>query len=130
MSAVIDWGAFINAVISFIIIALVLFIIVKVAKAAHEARMNMTDDLARAQTKQEKGLPLSRREKKALALKAEADAKAAEEEAEKQRLAEEAAKNPTPEIALLMEIRDALVNKKSTKVATENADAAIAEKAE
>ena len=130
MSAVIDWGAFINAVISFIIIALVLFIIVKVAKAAHEARMNMTDDLARAQAKQEKGLPLSRREKKALALKAEADAKAAEEEAEKQRLAEEAAKNPTPEIALLMEIRDALVNKKSTKVAEAKATEAVTEKAE
>lgn len=130
MSAVIDWGAFINAILSFIIIALVLFIIVKVAKAAHEARMNMTDDVARAQMKQEKGLKLTRREKKALAMKAEADAKAAEEEAEKQRQAEEAAKNPTPEVALLMEIRDALVNKKSTKVAEAKATEAVSAAAE
>lgn len=34
MSAVIDWGTLINAAISFVIIALVLFIIVKVANAA------------------------------------------------------------------------------------------------
>ena len=34
MSAVIDWGALINAVLSFIIIAIVLFIIVKVANSA------------------------------------------------------------------------------------------------
>lgn len=38
MSAVIDWGAFINAVISFLIIALVLFIIVRTANKAAAKR--------------------------------------------------------------------------------------------
>jgi len=38
MSAVIDWGAFINAIISFLIIALVLFIIVRAANKAAEKR--------------------------------------------------------------------------------------------
>ena len=38
MSAVIDWGAFINAVLSFLIIALVLFIIVRAANKAAEKR--------------------------------------------------------------------------------------------
>ena len=38
MSAVIDWGAFINAIISFLIIALVLFIIVRTAMKASEKR--------------------------------------------------------------------------------------------
>ena len=38
MSAVIDWGAFINAVISFLIIALVLFIIVRTATKAAQKR--------------------------------------------------------------------------------------------
>jgi len=38
MSAVIDWGAFINAIISFLIIALVLFIIVRTANKAAARR--------------------------------------------------------------------------------------------
>ncbi len=38
MSAVIDWGAFINAVLSFLIIALVLFIIVRTANKAAAKR--------------------------------------------------------------------------------------------
>lgn len=38
MSAVIDWGAFINAVIAFIIIAITLFIIVKVTVALSKKR--------------------------------------------------------------------------------------------
>ena len=38
MSAIIDWGTLINAVISFLIIAVVLFIIVKVANAAAEKK--------------------------------------------------------------------------------------------
>jgi len=38
MSAVIDWGAFINAIISFLIIALVLFIIVRAANKAAAKR--------------------------------------------------------------------------------------------
>ena len=46
MSAVIDWGAFINAVISFLIIALVLFIIVRVASKAAQKRAEFKEKLA------------------------------------------------------------------------------------
>jgi large-conductance mechanosensitive channel len=41
MSAVIDWGSFINAIISFFIIAITLFIIVKVVQAARAKRAAM-----------------------------------------------------------------------------------------
>ena len=46
MSAVIDWGAFINAVISFLIIALVLFIIVRTATQAAAKRAEFKEKLA------------------------------------------------------------------------------------
>ena len=46
MSAVIDWGAFINAVISFLIIALVLFIIVRTATKAAQKRADFKNKLA------------------------------------------------------------------------------------
>ena len=45
MSAVIDWGAFINAVISFLIIALVLFIIVRTANKAAAKRAEFKNRL-------------------------------------------------------------------------------------
>jgi len=45
MSAVIDWGAFINAVISFLIIALVLFIIVRTATKAAQKRAEFKSKL-------------------------------------------------------------------------------------
>ena len=47
MSAVIDWGAFINAVISFLIIALVLFIIVRAANKAAEKRAQFKAKMAK-----------------------------------------------------------------------------------
>ena len=43
LSAVIDWGAFINAVISFLIIALTLFVVVKVAASFSKARLAMAE---------------------------------------------------------------------------------------
>ena len=46
MSAVIDWGAFINAVISFLIIALVLFIIVRTANKAAAKRAEFKEKRA------------------------------------------------------------------------------------
>ena len=46
MSAVIDWGAFINAVISFLIIALVLFIIVRTANKAAAKRAEFREKRA------------------------------------------------------------------------------------
>ena len=48
MSAIINWGAVINAIISFIIIALVLFIIIKVAGSLKRAR-----EIAEAKAKEE-----------------------------------------------------------------------------
>ena len=45
MSAVIDWGSFINAIISFFIIALTLFVIVKVATAMAARRAKMKEKL-------------------------------------------------------------------------------------
>lgn len=41
LSAVIDWGTFINAVISFLIVALTLFIVVKVAAAFSKKRLEL-----------------------------------------------------------------------------------------
>ena len=46
MSAVIDWGAFINAIISFLIIALVLFIIVRTANKAAAKRAEFKEKRA------------------------------------------------------------------------------------
>ena len=47
MSAVIDWGSFINAILSFLIIALVLFIIVRTANKAAERRAQFKAKLAK-----------------------------------------------------------------------------------
>ncbi|MCR5112611.1 MAG: MscL family protein [Acholeplasmatales bacterium] len=100
MSAVIDWGTFINAIISFIIIALVLFIIVKVANKARVAR-------EKAKAKAEE-LRKAGKEEEAAAVEAEAAAPAA----------------PTADetmIALLTEIRDSL--KKNDAAEAKAADA-------
>lgn len=55
MSAVIDWGAFINAIISFLIIALVLFIIVRAANkaAAKRAEFKAKIDAKKAPAEEE-----------------------------------------------------------------------------
>lgn len=53
MSAVIDWGAFINAVISFLIIALVLFIIVRTATKAAAKRAELKNRFAAAEAAEE-----------------------------------------------------------------------------
>ena len=47
MSAVIDWGTFINAILSFLIIALVLFIIIRTANKAAEKRAQFKAKLAK-----------------------------------------------------------------------------------
>ena len=94
MSAVIDWGAFINAVISFLIIAIVLFIIVRVAMASAKKR-----EAAKKRIAEEK-------------YKKWAEAhpeEAAELEAKKKAEEEEAGKPVVdPVVALLEEIRDEL----------------------
>lgn len=54
LSAVIDWGAFINACISFLIIAFTLFIIIKVAAKMTEKRLQYQASLE-AKLKKDKG---------------------------------------------------------------------------
>ena len=104
----IDWGAFINAIINFLLIAIVLFCIVKVINKIHENNAKLQADInSKRLTKEEK------KELKALGIKrTDVDAikayrqkkadEAAAAEAEATRLAEEAAakeraENPTTE---------------------------------
>lgn len=110
-SIYIDWGAFINAIINFLIIAFVLFSIVKVFNTINEASKKMADMKTHIEFKQERGLKLNKKEIKFLEAEAkrEKEAKAkAEEEARK--AAEEAAKLTRSE-ALLTEIVELLKNK-------------------
>ena len=53
LSAVIDWGTFINAIISFLIVAFVLFLIVRAAVKAQKAREKAKADLAAKRAKGE-----------------------------------------------------------------------------
>ena len=52
-SAIIDWGAFINAIISFLIIALTLFVIVKVFATLKARRIALQEELRKAKEKKE-----------------------------------------------------------------------------
>ena len=101
MSAVIDWGTLINAVISFIIIAFTLFIIVKVAMASAKKRAEVK---ARIEEEKYKKWAEAHPEEAA-----ELEAKKAAEEAE--------AGKPKvdPVVALLEEIRDSLKDKETDK---------------
>ena len=116
-SIYIDWGAFINAIINFILIAFVLFVIVhainKMKENDAEARAKK---LTKAQKKELKAAGIKRCNKTAVKayfeekarLEAEAKAKADAEAAEAERLAREA--NPTTE-DLLKQIVVLLQNK-------------------
>lgn len=109
-SIYIDWGAFINAVINFVLIAFVLFTIVRSINKFADAQKRMNDMKARIEFKQSKGLKLNKKERKFLA---EEEARLAAE-AEAARLAEEAAKNAPKVVTtedLLTEIRDLLKNR-------------------
>ena len=109
-----DWGAFINAIINFFLIALVLFTIVKIINKFREDNKEFKTKLAKGKpTKEErkemKALGIKRSDKEAVkayydekARKAEEEKKDAEEKAKLDRLA-----NPTTE-DLLKEIRDLL----------------------
>jgi len=110
MSAIIDWGTLINAIISFLIIALTLFIIIKVAAAMARKR-----DAARAKIEEEKY-------KKWAAAHPE---EAAELEAKKAKEAEEAGKPVVdPVVALLEEIRDTLKKDEPEEAKSSEATAA------
>ena len=120
-SIYIDWGAFINAIINFLIIAFVLFCIVRminnlrsinegIMSAAHKAILTKDEyDELKAHgvnVKNRKEIEAYFAEKARLAKEAEENAKA---EAEAKAAAEKVA-NPTSE-ELLKEIRDILKNK-------------------
>ncbi len=113
-SIYIDWGSFINAVINFFLIALVLFTIVKIINKFREEHKEFNDKLAKgkltkAQKKELKANGIKRGDKEAVKAyfeekarleKEAADAAAAEEAA---KAAAERAANPTAE-DLLKEI--------------------------
>ena len=113
-SIYIDWGAFINAVINFFLIAIVLFTIVKMVNKFKDGRNDLManiseDKIAKADRKEMRKLGIKRSDTKAVAAyyaekarKADEAKKAAEEKARLDRLA-----NPTTE-DLLKEIRDLL----------------------
>ena len=120
-SIYIDWGAFINAIINFFLIAFVLFAIVKIINGIRDGHKKLTEEIRDdIPTKEEKremkklGIKLNDREavkayldekdRKAAEAKAQADAEAAEK-ARLERLA-----NPTTE-ELLKEILEILKNK-------------------
>ena len=113
-SIYIDWGAFINAVINFFIIALVLFVIVKLVNQFRDGQKKLNGMLKKGKpTREERkemrklGIKLSDKEAVA-AYYAEKERKAEEEKKEaeeKARLEREA--NPTVE-DLLKQIRDLL----------------------
>ena len=120
-SIYIDWGAFVNAIINFFLIAFVLFVIVKVINGVRDGHKKLAEEIRDdIPTKEEKremkklGIKLHDREavkayldekdRKAAEAKAAAEAEAAEK-ARLERLA-----NPTTE-ELLKEILEILKNK-------------------
>ena len=109
-SIYIDWGAFINAIINFLIIAFVLFVILKAINAINESHQRLQDIKTRIDWKKENNIKLSKKEK-AFLVKAEKKAK----EDEAKRLAEEEALKNQPKPVttedILIEIRDLLKNK-------------------
>ena len=113
----IDWGAFINAIINFILIAFVLFTIVRIVNKMREENAEMLEKArnkkpTRADRKEMKKLGIKRRDKAAVeayyAEKARQAEEAKKEAEEKARLEKE--QNPTTE-ELLKQIRDLLVAK-------------------
>ena len=112
-SIYIDWGALITAIIDFILIALILFMILKAFNAARGG-INKTKNAK--PTKEEKailreqGVNMKDRKEVLAKTKELRDAKKAEEDAKAAKEAEEAKKNSTE--YLLKEIRDLLKDKK------------------
>ena len=120
-SIYIDWGSFISAIINFLIVAIVLFMIIRTMNQIAAAREKMIDEMDLKEKKAIAKIRLEERVSKAQAIAiyeervAAAKAKKAEEERlakekadEEARLAEEKA---TANTRLLEEIRDLLKNK-------------------
>lgn len=121
-SIYLDWGAFINAIINFFLIALVLFTLVKIINRMRERHKNfaetifenLTDNIPTKEEKKEmKRLGIKRSDKEAVQAYYEEKKKKAElakkEEEEKARLEKE--QNPSTE-ELLKQIRDLLAKGK------------------
>jgi len=122
-SIYIDWGAFITAIIDFIIIAFTIFTIVKIIAKSREIAKESAErlskaTLSKAERKELKDAGVNIKDKVAVA--AYYDAKKAEEEAkkaeaaEKAKIAEEEAKKNSTEY-LLKEIRDLLKENQELK---------------
>lgn len=118
-SLYIDWGAFISAIINFILIALVLFLIIKTFNRINEQNQNLkkalkSSTLTKAERKEMKELGLNYKDLKEIKkFKAEKEEKEKleQEKAEKEKLAlEEEAKKHTTE-GLLEQIKELLEKK-------------------
>ena len=109
-SIYIDWGAFINAVINFLIIAFVLFTILKVINKVSDVSKKTNDMKVRIAFKQEAGIKLSKKEKAFIKEQEEALKKAEEEKLALEEASKNAPKVETTE-ELLSQIRDLLKNK-------------------
>lgn len=104
-SIYIDWGAFINAIINFLIIAFVLFIIVKFINKLNDANKKAKDLSARIEWKKERNIKLNKKER-AYVAELEAKAKAEAEAAN-------APQEPViTELDVLLEIKQLLEAKK------------------
>ena len=110
-SIYIDWGAFINAIINFLIIALVLFTIVKTLNKLREQKFILNDRKKVILLKKEAGFKLTKKEIKFLKAEEEKEAKEKEALEEEQRKAEEEKNKFTRSEELLIEIRDLLAKK-------------------
>lgn len=117
-SIYIDWGAFINAIINFFLVAFVLFTIVKIFNRIREGHKKAVEDFlddfpTKEEKREMKALGLNYKDNEVLAqYRAEKAAAAAAEEEKKKAEEEEKARqerleNPTTE-DLLKEIRDIL----------------------
>lgn len=102
-SILIDWGAFISAIINFLLVAIVLFVIIKTFNTLKETGTTARSVVARAHAKQEKGLSLTKKEQEALEKEAEEKAVAEEKAKAEAEAAAEAKKHSTE--ALLEDIK-------------------------
>lgn len=103
-SIYIDWGAFISAIINFLLVALVLFVIIKAFNQIKDATETINKMDKRVQYKLEKGLKLSKKEQAYVDEKKRLEALKANEEPAQPVVADD--------VKLLTEIRDLLANKK------------------
>ena len=110
-SIYIDWGAFISAIINFLLVALVLFWIVKTFNAIKDAQENVANIDKRIAQKIKLGIKLTKKEEtRKAAIEAEQAKKEAEKQAQEEaaKAAAEAEKNKVTSEMLLAQILDEL----------------------